>query len=522
MKTIAGKLSQVHLRLLGLAAVLLIAAPPRAGAQQAIGGLRIERTGHTATRLPGGKVLVVGGENQSGSVRDSEVFDPASRTFSAATGLLTARADHTATILPDGRLFVIGGRASGKLLDSTEFYDPETGVFSAGPGLNHARAGHTAILLLDGRIAVIGGDADGSVETLDPAVGVFHLIEARLAVARKFHAAVLLQSGDVLIAGGVASGGAVLNSAELLDTGDLTFLPISLSMHVARSRPTLRVLPDGKVQAIGGDPESTMELFNPEGLYFSSLAHPAANANLLSAALKTQTRAAVLGRRMPKKLLDLADADLSAAADETLDRTGYSLTEIPELHQALATGGTKTSGQLKTTAALFASSAATVTTDQTDYHPGETVVITGTGWQPGETVTLNLHRDTGDPPDTVLTAVADASGNITNSEYVCQEFDLGVTFLLTATGQTSGYTAQTSFTDARNLNLTFAGSGSGSVAMTPSAGTVNAPTTCGGTGAAAASQTVTGACSPNITFSDNNATVTFSASAGPSWAGAAN
>ena len=41
-----------------------------------------------------------------------------------------------------------------------------------------------------------------------------------------------------------------------------------------------------------------MELFNPEGLYFSSLAHPAANANLLSAALKTQTRAAVLGRRM--------------------------------------------------------------------------------------------------------------------------------------------------------------------------------------------------------------------------------
>ena len=133
VKTIAGKLSQVHLRLLGLAAVLLIAAPPRAGAQQAIRSLRIERTGHTATRLPGGKVLVVGGENQSRSVRDSEVFDPASRTFSAATGLLTARADHTATILPDGRLFVIGGRASGKLLDSTEFYDPETGVFSAGP-----------------------------------------------------------------------------------------------------------------------------------------------------------------------------------------------------------------------------------------------------------------------------------------------------------------------------------------------------------------------------------------------------
>ncbi len=79
------------------------------------------------------------------------------------------------------------------------------------------------------------------------------------------------------------------------------------------------------------------------------------------------------------------------------------------------------------------------------------MTISGTGWLPGETVTLNLHRDTNDPPDTVLYAVADANGNITNSEYVCQEHDLNVTFLLTATGQTSGYTAQTTFTDA-NLN----------------------------------------------------------------------
>ena len=88
-----------------------------------------------------------------------------------------------------------------------------------------------------------------------------------------------------------------------------------------------------------------------------------------------------------------------------------------------------------------------MTTDKTDYAPGETVIITGTGWLPGETVNLNVHRDNNNPPDTLYTAVADANGNIQNSEMVVQESDLGNTFLLTATGQTSGYTAQTTFTD---------------------------------------------------------------------------
>src|SRR4029453_7061675 len=101
----------------------------------------------------------------------------------------------------------------------------------------------------------------------------------------------------------------------------------------------------------------------------------------------------------------------------------------------------------------------------TDYAPGETVTITGTGWLPGETVTLNIHRDTNDPPDTVLTAVADVDGNITNSEYVVQNYDIGVVFLLTATGQTSGYTAQTSFTDG-NARWTIAPNGTAAIVET--------------------------------------------------------
>src|SRR5919201_4876196 len=93
-------------------------------------------------------------------------------------------------------------------------------------------------------------------------------------------------------------------------------------------------------------------------------------------------------------------------------------------------------------------SAATVATDQPDYAPGQTVVITGSGWEPGETVVLVLHEDPELDPDFQLTAVADANGDFTNTDFSVDVFDIGVTFTLTATGTSSGLTAQTTFTDA--------------------------------------------------------------------------
>ena len=93
-------------------------------------------------------------------------------------------------------------------------------------------------------------------------------------------------------------------------------------------------------------------------------------------------------------------------------------------------------------------SAATVATDKADYAPGETVVITGSGWEPGDTVVLVLHEDPQLDPDLQLTAVADANGDFTNSDFIVDVFDIGVTFTLTATGDPSGLTADTTFTDA--------------------------------------------------------------------------
>src|SRR5207253_2810702 len=93
-------------------------------------------------------------------------------------------------------------------------------------------------------------------------------------------------------------------------------------------------------------------------------------------------------------------------------------------------------------------SAATVATDQPDYHPGQTVTITGSGWEPGETVVMVLHEDPEIDPDLQLTSVADANGDFTNTDFIVDVFDIGVTFTLTATETSSGLTVQTTFTDA--------------------------------------------------------------------------
>src|SRR5437867_9424362 len=93
-------------------------------------------------------------------------------------------------------------------------------------------------------------------------------------------------------------------------------------------------------------------------------------------------------------------------------------------------------------------SAATVATDQPDYHPGQTVAITGSGWTPGETVVMILHEDPPLDPDLQLTSVADVNGDFTNTDFIVDVFDIGVTFTLTATGLSSGLTAETTFTDA--------------------------------------------------------------------------
>jgi len=207
-----------------------------------VANLKVARLGHTATELADGRVPIVGGQNETGTVSDSEIFDPGTKTFSLAPQLRQARTEHTATLLADGRVLVTGGRANDVLLDSTEIFDPLSNSFSYGPKMNHERVGHTATALSDGSLLVAGGDEAASAERFNPESKKFELLEARLSGARSFHSAAVLRSGKVLIAGGLDRDGKEQVTAELFDLETRSFSPTASSMHIERVRPALVVL----------------------------------------------------------------------------------------------------------------------------------------------------------------------------------------------------------------------------------------------------------------------------------------
>ncbi len=85
---------------------------PVSGASTATGSLNVPRYGHSAILLPDGRVLVVGGLdhcNDTHPLASAELYDPASGTWTATGSLSIARRRSTATLLPDGKVLVVGG-----------------------------------------------------------------------------------------------------------------------------------------------------------------------------------------------------------------------------------------------------------------------------------------------------------------------------------------------------------------------------------------------------------------------------
>ncbi|MBM4279761.1 MAG: hypothetical protein FJ137_03105 [Deltaproteobacteria bacterium] len=261
------------------------------------------RHGHTATYLPKvNKVLLFGGavwtpDGAEAFLKSAEVYDPATGTFSALPAPANARAYHTATALPDGRVLILGGFSvlngttaplgSGLLVDVNA-----DNTYVKVIRMRVPRAHHTATLLDDvGLVGIIGGctgysladgcapdrASGGSTTALTPSVEYVNVEDVgdetlaaagNLSGGRAMHTAVAFPGGAagfIAVAGGLNGVGA-LDTLELVPLAGGSFgdglvttgrLPEPLVRH------QMVVVGDKTIALTGGQTQASNGILNP-------------------------------------------------------------------------------------------------------------------------------------------------------------------------------------------------------------------------------------------------------------------
>ncbi|MEB1528712.1 RHS repeat-associated core domain-containing protein [Xanthomonas campestris pv. campestris] len=137
----------------------------------------------SVTLLPSGRVLVWGGRDAQGRLRDGgEWFDPTNASLEPATGLgLRARYGHTATVLTDGRVLLAGGVGGGA---GAQVWDEASGRAITLPGDLPGGGNGQSRLLADGRVALpasINAQRIATAAVFDPLAGGFLPYPANLS-----------------------------------------------------------------------------------------------------------------------------------------------------------------------------------------------------------------------------------------------------------------------------------------------------------------------------------------------------
>jgi N-acetylneuraminic acid mutarotase len=332
---------------------------PATGALTAGPAMNVPRSSHTATWLPGGKVLVAGGSYGSSPYKSAELYDPSSGVWNPTGNLVNPRTDHTAVLLPNGKVLAAGG-FHGTGLASSELYDPASELWTATGDLAAPRYSHTATLLASGKVVVAGGEnASGllaAAELYEPATGTW-TATGSLVTPRKFHTATALPNGQMVIAGGWDATGHAVGSTELYDPTSNTWRAVG-DLVTPRANHGAALLPDGRILAAGGrdaagllaaaevyDPATalwlpTRDLYEPRA-FQTATALVSGKVLMADGMVAAQSRDS--GLHASGEVYDPASGTWTTAGPLAQGRTGHTASLLPT-GQVLLTGGDSGAG----------------------------------------------------------------------------------------------------------------------------------------------------------------------------------
>lgn len=186
---------------------------PQTGVWTAAAPMSRARGDHSATLLPSGKVLIVGGTglrpgipSRYYPIEDCVVYDPVLDAWSPTTALAYGLTGHTATLLPSGRVLVAGGATQNFYVALAREYDPGSGEAWGDVGaMAGAMASHEAVRLLSGDVLVPNFRNGESSQVYDPLSKNWN-VAGSLTFPRMSYSATLMSSGRVLVVGGVSTG----------------------------------------------------------------------------------------------------------------------------------------------------------------------------------------------------------------------------------------------------------------------------------------------------------------------------
>lgn len=257
--------------------------------------MTIRRWSHTATTLADGRVLVTGGRTGSTAangivLNTAEIYDPATNEWTeTTTPMNVARRSHTATLLPNGKVVILGGgngvsTTTSQAIQSAEMFDPATGMFTLIGNMTQRRSAHSALLLDDGTVLISGGSTltgtlypTNTAEIFDPADNSFtpvgpmnypHLAQ----LPGKLRDGRVVQGSSYYNDTHTSTGGRISAESEIYDPATRSFTPIP-RMFKQRIDIGAQGLLDGTLLIAGGVTTSpnfpsifqpTSEIYDPE------------------------------------------------------------------------------------------------------------------------------------------------------------------------------------------------------------------------------------------------------------------